>query len=255
MKKIFLLFTAAASLFLVSCNDDDSSANAQYSYKVRMTDAPGPYDAVYIDVRGVEVIGSNGATMTLDTEAQVYNLLDLSNGVSIEIASDMVETPNVNQVRLILGTNNSVVVDGQTYPLSTPSAQQSGLKINVNQQLETNVANTLLIDFDAHQSVVEEGNGTYSLKPVLRMVESDIQGSISGSLSVTAVNATITAESTTGATYTTVVNENGAFQLVGLSAGTYTVTITPESPLLPEIITNVQVTAGSETALGIVSLD
>ena len=87
------------------------------------------------------------------------------------------------------------------------------------------------------------------------MVESDIQGSISGSLSVTAVNATITAESTTGATYTTVVNENGAFQLVGLNAGTYTVTITPESPLLPEIITNVQVTAGSETALGIVSLD
>ncbi|WP_130734684.1 DUF4382 domain-containing protein [Flavobacterium sp. J27] len=255
MKKLFLLL-ATTSLFLVSCNDDDSNADAQsYSYNVRMTDAPAPYDAVYVDVQGVEVIAADGARFTLDTESQVYNLLDLSNGVNVEIASDEIETPNVSQVRLILGSDNSVVVDGQTYPLSTPSAQQSGLKILVNQQLIANVQNTLLIDFDAHQSIVEEGNGSYSLKPVLRMVESDVQGIITGSLSITGLNATITAESSTGVEYTTVANDNGAFQLSGLNAGTYTVTITPELPLLPEIITNVQVVAGTETELGVVTME
>ncbi|VXB72718.1 Carbohydrate-binding protein [Flavobacterium sp. 9AF] len=255
MKKIFLLFAATTSLFLTSCNDDDSNPNAQYSYNVRMTDAPAPYDAVYIDVQGVEVIGANGSSAVLETNAQVYNLLELSNGLSIEIASDNIEIPNVHQVRLILGTNNSVVVEGQSYPLSTPSAQQSGLKINVDQNLTANVENTLLIDFDAHQSIVEEGNGTYTLKPVLREVESDVQGNIQGSLAVTGVRATVTAESSTGVEYTTIVNENGQFKLSGLQAGTYTVTVTPATPLLPEIITNVQVTIGANTQLGVITLN
>ena len=43
-----------------------------------MTDAPEPYDAVYIDVQGVEVKSSNGSTFTLDTQAQVYDLLEFN---------------------------------------------------------------------------------------------------------------------------------------------------------------------------------
>lgn len=145
-------------MLFVSCSDD-SDSNETYTYKVRITDAPAPYDAVYIDVQGVEVKTSGGSTFTLDTQAQVYDLLELSNGFSIEIASDEITEANVSQVRLILGNDNSVVIDGQTYPLSTPSAQQSGLKLNVHQTLLANVDNTLLLDFDAHQSIVNEGNG------------------------------------------------------------------------------------------------
>lgn len=256
MKKLFLFITVASTLFLVSCNDDDTNSNNKtYAYNVRMTDAPAPYDAVYVDVQGVEIISSDGATITLDTNAQIYNLLELSNGVSVQIASDDINTPNVSQVRLILGSDNSIVVDGLTYPLSTPSAQQSGLKINVNQQLDANVTNTLLIDFDAHMSIVEQGNGSYSLKPVLRMIETDVQGSITGSLSVLGIAATVTAESSTGVEYTTIANENGQFMISGLNAGTYTVTVTPALPLLPQIITDVQVTASNTTDLGVVSMN
>ena len=54
-----------------------------------MTDAPAPYDAVFVDVQGVEVITSDGSSFALETEANIYNLLELSNGYSIQIASDI----------------------------------------------------------------------------------------------------------------------------------------------------------------------
>ena len=250
MKKLFLLFSLVPMLF-TSCSDD-SNSNETYTYKVRMTDAPAPYDAVYIDVQGVEVKSSSGATFTLDTQAQVYDLLELSNGFSIEIASDEITEANVSQVRLILGPDNSVVIDGQTYPLSTPSAMQSGLKLNVNQTLTANVENTLLIDFDAHQSIVVEGNGSYALKPVLRVIDVQVNGSISGSLSIVGIPATITAVSTTGIEFTTIANDQGEFTISGLNSGMYTIIITPETPYAPVTIENVEVIAGSNTDLGVI---
>ena len=60
------------------------------------------------------------------------------------------------------------MVDSTLYPLATPSAMQSGLKLNLNKFLLPNFNNVILIDFDAHESIVEQGNGDYSLKPVLR---------------------------------------------------------------------------------------
>lgn len=238
---------------LVSCSNDNDS-NQTYTYKVRMTDAPAPYDAVLIDIQGVEVKTSDGSTFTLNTEAQIYDLLELSNGFSVEIASDEITEANVSQVRLILGTDNSVVIDGQTYPLSTPSAQQSGLKLNVNQTLSANIENTLLIDFDAHQSIVVEGNGSYSLKPVLRVVDVQINGSVSGSISLVGIPATVTAVSSSGVEYTTIVNDQGEFTLSGLNSGTYTLIVTPDAPYSPLTIENVEVLAGSNTDLGVITI-
>ncbi|MEZ4787412.1 MAG: carbohydrate-binding protein, partial [Flavobacterium haoranii] len=73
--------------------------------------------------------------------------------------------------------------------------------------------NTLLIDFDAYQSIVEQANGSYSLKPVLRVVDVQVTGTISGSISILGVNTTITAISSTGEEFTTITNEEGSFQL------------------------------------------
>jgi hypothetical protein len=51
------------------------------------------------------------------------------------VPTDTLEISKVQQIRLILGTRNTVVLD-ITYPLSTPSAEQSGLKLQVNQTLQ-----------------------------------------------------------------------------------------------------------------------
>lgn len=256
MKKTILLLTflCCSIGLLISCSDDDNSSENSYAYSVRLTDAPGPYDAVYIDLQGVEIIGDNGATVNLATQTGIYDLLELSSGVETTISNDMITASKVNQVRLILGTQNSVVVDGVSYPLETPSAQQSGLKLQVNQTLDANTQNSVLIDFDANKSIVVNGNGTYSLKPVLRTIDLSTTGSIEGSISIPGILASVKVESSTGQEVYTNVKSDGNFKVLGLTAGNYTVTITPILPYLPAIESNVNVQVGSTTDIGVVTI-
>ncbi|HAZ25659.1 MAG TPA: hypothetical protein DCY95_14560, partial [Algoriphagus sp.] len=64
--------------------------------------------------------------------------------------------------------------------LKTPSAQQNGLKIKVNQPIEGGQSYNLVIDFDVAKSIVVAGNsGNIILKPVLRAYLEEAAG-ISG---------------------------------------------------------------------------
>jgi len=160
-----LFFSALAAIVFFSCNKEEPAAPKPVvpsPYFVRMTDAPGPYTAVNVDIQGVEVT-TNGSITMLNVNPGVYNLIDFSNGVDTLIATGNLVAERVQQIRLILGPNNSVEIGGITYPLSTPSAQQSGLKLQVHQTLQAGVAYYVLLDFDANQSIVDQGNGTYSL--------------------------------------------------------------------------------------------
>lgn len=231
-----------------------STAKGNYPYNVRMTDAPGPYSAVYVDIKDVEITGDNGKAVLLNVHAGIYNLINFSNGIDTLIASGSLETSNVQQIRLILGSRNSVVDGGITYPLSTPSADQSGLKLQVNQTLQAGVLYSVLLDFDVNKSIVKEGNGSYKLKPVIRTVEAALSGSIKGKISIAGALAVVTATSSSNETYSSNVIATGDFLLMGIPAGIYTVTITPAIPLNPVIKTNVTVTTGVTTNIGTVIL-
>lgn len=78
----------------------------------------------------------------------IYNLLDLTGGVSVVLGDAVVPSGYINQIRLVLGTNNTIVVDGVEMPLSTPSAMQSGLKLNLHQELQSGYTYEFLMDFD-----------------------------------------------------------------------------------------------------------
>lgn len=252
-KTILMTFGIAIAIAFNSCSNDNSSTG-NYPYKVRMTDAPGPYSEVNVDIRSVEVTGDNGHTVMLNTTAGIYNLLDFSNGVDTLLATSTLADASVKQIRLILGSNNTIVLNGTTYPLSTPSAEQSGLKLLVNQTLQADIENNILIDFDANTSVVETGSGTYKLKPVLRTVVTATTGNISGSITPAGTLAVVSATSATSLVYTSNVDADGNFRIVGLPPGTYTVTITPALPMIPITVTNVSVQAGNTTNAGIIAL-
>jgi hypothetical protein len=148
-------------------------------------------------------------------------------------------------------------VGGIRYPLSTPSAEQSGLKLQVHQTLLADIQNEILLDFDAYASIVETGNGTYKLKPVIRTVVTAITGNIKGSITpaTAAAGAMVKATSVDGVEYSSSVNLLGQFQISGLLPGSYTFTITPSSSSLQAVIkTGVVVTAGANTDLGIIVL-
>lgn len=150
-------------LSIFSCKKENSTSQLN----VRMTDAPAVYDQVNVDVREIRVNMRDDSTgwVTLSTNARVYDLLSLKNGVDTLIASGTVQTGSVKEIRFVLGTNNSIVVAGVTYPLVIPSGEESGLKLKVDKKISASVE-TLLVDFNADLSVRFE-TGTYKLSPVL----------------------------------------------------------------------------------------
>jgi hypothetical protein len=248
MKRImYALFFVSLVLLIPACNKDN---NDKAHLSIRMTDAPANYDAVMIDVQGVEIIGAGGSTVMLNTNKGSYNLLDFMNGADTLIATGDLNVGTISQIRLILGTNNSVKVNNVVYHLSTPSAQQSGLKLQIHQAFEAGVSYNILLDFDANQSIVES-NGEYQLKPVIRTIDAAISGSIKGRISPLSLGTIVTATSNS-IVYSTIVSATGDFLIAGLPAGTYTITVTPVLPLQPLTITGKTVVVGVSTDLGII---
>lgn len=251
-----LLLLAVIAIGAVSCNDDDSSNDGTARLSVRLTDAPGDYEEVLIDVQDVLIksetsAGSDeesGWVSVGNVETGVYNLLDLTGGVTQLLASSDVPAGYLGQMRLVLGTENKVKLEGQEdyEPLSTPSAQQSGLKLQINQELEAGEQYSFILDFDVEKSIVVTGNGGYSLKPVIRVSAEAGASTISGKVHPTNIQSLITA--TNGAhTISAYTSAEGTFTLYGVPAGTYQITVTPDpDALLPEIVLdNVEVTANS----------
>ena len=163
--KLIALVSFIAVIALYSCKKENGSTTLQ----VRMTDAPLAVDEVNIDLQSIEVKFDKDTTkwLTLTTNAGVYNLLGLQNGVDTLIGQATFPTGFLKEIRLIVGTNNSIKVDGQVYPLTIPSGEETGLKIKVDKDLQASIE-TLLIDFDAALSVKLEADG-YKLRPVVRL--------------------------------------------------------------------------------------
>jgi hypothetical protein len=249
LKKVMYAVAFSVMVLLIpACNKD---TNNQAHLSVRMTDAPANYSAVMVDVQGVEVMGDGGSLTMLNANPGLYNLLDFTNGMDTLIASGDLDAGTISQIRLILGPDNSVIVDNVVYHLSTPSAEQSGLKLQIHQKFEPGVSYYILLDFDASQSIVLQGNGEYKLKPVIRTINAAVSGSIRGSISPISIGTVVTATSN-GVVYSTIANLNGYFMIAGLPAGTYDITVTPVAPLQPIIITGETVVIGESTDLGIV---
>lgn len=251
IKTVFLYFFLGLIL-MTACGKEENSSGTAY-LAIRLTDAPANYDEVNVEIIGIEVTGSAANTISLDVTPGVYNLLDFTGGVDTLIANGGVPAGKLQQVRLILGTSNSIVVDGITYPLATPSAMQSGLKLQVHRELVAGVSYSMLLDFDAAQSVVEQGNGQYSLKPVIRVVSEALNGSISGTINPSLALVPITATEGTSF-FSSYTDSTGYFLIPGLPAGTYELYLNPLPPLVSDTLTGIGVTVGQNTDVGQINL-
>jgi len=140
--------------------------------------------------------------------------------------------------------------------LSTPSAQQSGLKLQVHTTLEPELAYDVLLDFDAAQSIVKAGNsGKYNLKPVIRVFVEQTTGSIKGTVSPDSVSCAVYAIMN-GDSVATFTNNFGQFLIKGLEPSSYSVYIEPGSNSVygDSTITNLNVNVGAVLDLGTVNL-
>src|SRR6185295_739784 len=94
--------------------------------------------------------------------ARRLDLLDLTNGVMEELGTMPLAAGHYSQVRLVLtsntGNGNSALANavqptgGDLIPLDTPSAQQSGLKLQAHFDVAAGQTADIVLDFDACKS-------------------------------------------------------------------------------------------------------
>nr|WP_294900597.1 DUF4382 domain-containing protein [uncultured Pedobacter sp.] len=220
---------------------------------VKITDGPGNYDAIVLNVKEINVITSGGSS-TLSVGNKAFDILKFRNGQDTLIASQNVPSGKLQEVRLVLeNTGNYVVIGGTTYNLTTPSGQSSGVKIKVQEDLIDGVAYTLLLDFDAAKSIVNTGNGKYILKPVIRAIPNAISGAITGMVSPIASTPNIYAINGVD-TVGTIIDATGKYYFNGMVEGSYKVNFETSLPYISKSFDNVVVTKGSVTNMGTVSL-
>ena len=240
------------TVIMAGCGDDGGGGTPLGALSVSLTDAPAcGFDAVNVTVDRVRVHQSSSAdenaagwtTIALIPPKKI-NLLDLNDPMQPNLALERLgETPleggQYTQVRLALVPNtittqsaNSVVLSGTTteIELDTPSAVQSGIKIihpfTVNQGQRFD----LLLDFDACKSIVTRGNGTYLLKPVIRVIPFELNG-IQGFVgqALLGSNVVVSAQMNGKIVRSTVPNATtGEFFLARLAPGNYDVVITAD---------------------------
>ncbi len=155
--------------------------------RLALTDAPAcGFDTVNVTIQKVRVHQSgsandsdNGWSEIVLSPVMRVNLLDLTNGVLKELGQTSLPTGKYTQLRLVLADNdsayplaNSVLPTGKSeVALQTPGGQQSGVKTNIDINVEAGKTADFVLDFDACKSVVVAGGSEkYLLKPVLTVM-------------------------------------------------------------------------------------
>jgi hypothetical protein len=203
MKTLKTLILSIISLLAIlsysSCKKNDSNSSGTSQLNVSMTStaegtvgapqtgslgettSPTPLhiDHLYLDIQRMSIntkedaadsVDDESGWISLSTNANVYDLMSFRSGNDTLLASGTVTAAAIKQIRLVLGTNNSVVIGGVTYPLTVPSGMESGLKIMIDESLNTSITNLLMV-FSPEASVKPTGSGTYILRPVIRVTK------------------------------------------------------------------------------------
>jgi hypothetical protein len=229
---------------------------------VYLTDAPADYDAVNIEVVGIQVKASSDpgeggwTTMPMPVSPVTYNLLEFANGMQTLLTTFELPAGKVSQLRLILGDNNSIVVNGvsSALPMEVPSGSESGLKFNIHADLIAGIEYKLWIDFDMARSVVDNGAGSYILKPVFRTFTEATSGAIKGVVSPLDANATVQAINGIGIISAIPDPVTGVFLIRGVPPGTWSVFIDANNGYFDKTISNVIVTTGEVADIGSITL-
>lgn len=236
--------TSLVAVLVTACGGGGGSAPGTLG--VSLTDAPAcGFDKVNVTVVKVRVHQSSSASDTADgwtditlSPARKINLLDLTNGALDSLGQTSLAAGHYTQLRLVLDPNtaggfaNSVVpTGGVETALVTPSAVQSGIKLVNEFDVASGQRVDLALDFDACKSIVKRGNGTYALKPVIKVIPFVLNG-INGFVDTALLNSSVmvTAQQNGVVIQSTAPNATtGEFFLARLAPGNYDVVLTANS--------------------------
>jgi hypothetical protein len=252
-KNLFLAFASLLIVFALSFSScTKNGVKNGDALQVYLTDGPGDFEAVNLDIQKVEVkldndekhskddrFGDNdddkddhlkrkddfGEWIDLAYTPAIVDVLKLRNGVEKMLADGNV-TGTVRKIRITLGSNNTVVKGGVTSTLNLINETNNFLYIKLNDEHRERAAGNGLkvwVDFDIANSIAEV-NGKFYLRPVLRPFCNANFAEAEGRVLPEGIKPTVTFSNGLGFNSVAIPAPNGEFKIRGLLEGTYTVT-------------------------------
>ena len=232
----------------------------------------GPFSHVYVTITDVSANMSSSAgandsgwvdlTPNLKNAPKQVDLLGLANNQCFLASlgdAQQLQAGTYQQIRIILASDSTSITsnacgngsancvqlsnDSSFHTLNLSSEAQTGIKIPASQiaggglTLKPGQTTDLDIDFQTCQSIVQEGNGQYRLKPVLHAGEvSTVSASINGAVLDASTGKPVAgmvwvaveqkdAGGVDRVLQSTIANADGTFVFCPLAAGTYDVVI------------------------------
>lgn len=252
-----VVLLALVAVVAYACKKDNSTEPGpgpnQQKLNIYMSDDPGFFDNVFLDIRKVEVLIDTCTKSSDDDDHNwdwrdrcwwdedrrddkdkcdvwdslgikpgVYDILSLRNGADTLLAGGIVAKGKVKKIRITLGSNNSLVKDSVKYPLKSPGGQvKIIIKLRSDDWDEIASGNfRLWLDFDLNRSIVKVWDGKFILKPVITVYTLKLTGSLGGQVTPNAAWPVITVYNNTDTAFA-LPWFNGNYLVRGLKPGSY----------------------------------
>lgn len=285
MKKINfgLSSLVALAIGIAACNKENTVAfnsTGKIPLVVYLTDAPLAFDTVNLDIKFVEVkLDTNAAHKNDDSfgdsdvdslndnkrhdgygvwdtvafTPSIINVAALRNGIDKMIVSDSV-LGTIRKIRLSLGTNNNIVKDGISYPLTVRSRYVYVDIKKKHHQRDSLYANATAIrlDMDLYRSI-KVVNGNYFFLPYLKPFNDINFATVTGNVTPAESRPFITVFNSTDTNYG-VVDKSGYYKIRGLQSGNYSINFKGNNGYKDTTISKIVLTNGSVTKVPTITL-
>lgn len=276
MKRIqkFALLALGFAFFATGCQKDEvnpSDPQAEKgSFKAYMTDSPGDFKAMNVEILRVDAYIQGEGWVTLNNDARVVNVLSLTNGAQTMIAGTSKAETHAGvytQLRIVFGNNNHVtlteeatlalggiVIDGSgIFDLNFGGSHE--VVVQIHEEVDSKTGAAVLVDFDVAASIKQTADN-FVFQPVITLIDdakTGVRGHVTG-----AAHAALTLSNDSGS-FSSYIDAHGDFLIRGMEDGVYQLKAAPcHAPgdltePQPKEISAVTVVDGEITNVGTIS--
>ena len=231
-----------------------------------MTDNPGDYAALDVELTSVQAYNSRIGWVVLDSSVQSMNVLDYMNGAETELAYvTEADSGNYTQLKFVFDPEATLklhdnyelgelaLVGSQEVTLNMQGSNE--VFVEIDETVNENKGASVLVDFNVAQSVVYNNDGTFKYKPVINQVKNQYSGVRGQITTMTDASVMLTNGSDTLSTF---LSQNGEFMFKGTEEGIYSLVVDPATKELQNgaekfTVDNIVVYEGQVTFLGEIS--
>ncbi len=251
MRSGLILFSIC--IFSLACQKSGNSGygsngtKGTSSVNIFLTDDPSlVFDQVFLDITKVEIKAEDDSELRHESEHEgevddndhhgelsggwmavpihpgVYDILQFRNGLDTLFGTATFDAARaLRKVRITLGTNSHVMINGASFPLTTNS-NDNIIVLKLDESvvaINSGGLTNFWIDFDAGRSIRLHGNN-FELKPSCKVFSKEKSGGIEGIVLPGNAQAVVMAVNGTD-TATAKPEDSGEFKFIGLKPGTY----------------------------------